>query len=75
MVNLDEYKDMFLSETSEHLQMLNDNLLKIEKDPSDMEALKNVFRSTHTIKGMLTSLKGSDAASTIDLHMEGIRKE
>jgi two-component system chemotaxis sensor kinase CheA len=60
MVNLEEYKDMFLSETSEHLQMLNDNLLKIEKDPSDMEALKDVFRSTHTIKGMAATMGYED---------------
>ena len=60
MVNLDEYKDMFLSETTEHLQMLNDNLLKIEKDPADIEALKNVFRSTHTIKGMAATMGYED---------------
>jgi two-component system chemotaxis sensor kinase CheA len=60
MVNLEEYKDMFLSETAEHLQMLNDNLLKIEKDPSDMEALKDVFRSTHTIKGMAATMGYED---------------
>ena len=60
MVNLEEYKDMFLSETAEHLQMLNDNLLKIEKDPSDLEALKDVFRSTHTIKGMAATMGYED---------------
>ena len=30
---------------------------------------------THTIRGMLTSLKGCDAVSTIDLHVESIEKE
>ena len=30
---------------------------------------------THTLQGMLTSLKGCDAPSTLDLHMEGIGKE
>jgi molybdopterin-guanine dinucleotide biosynthesis protein B len=30
---------------------------------------------TRTIQGMLTSLKGCDAPSTIDLHMEGVGQE
>ena len=30
---------------------------------------------THTVKGMVTSLKGCDEASIIDLHIEGVGKE
>jgi len=30
---------------------------------------------TRTVQGMLASLKGCDAPSTIDLHMEGVRQE
>jgi len=69
MVNLEEYKDMFISETAEHLQQLNENLLKIEKDPSDIEALKNVFRSTHTIKGMAATM-GYDDITKVSHELE-----
>ena len=69
MVNLEEYKDMFLSETTEHLQMLNDNLHKIEKDPADLEALKDVFRSTHTIRGMAATM-GYDDITKVSHELE-----
>jgi two-component system chemotaxis sensor kinase CheA len=68
-MDLAEYKDMFLSETSDHLQMLNDNLLKLEKDPGDYEALKDVFRSTHTIKGMAATM-GYDGISKVSHELE-----
>ena len=56
MVNTDEYKEMFNSECREHLQLLNEYVLKLEKDPADLEALKALFRSAHTIKGMAATM-------------------
>lgn len=41
----------FITETSEHLEHAERNLLKLEKQPDDMELLNKLFRSVHTIKG------------------------
>lgn len=44
--------EMFLAESREHLETLNNSLLKLEKDTGDEAALDEIFRSMHTIKGM-----------------------
>ncbi|MDI3327196.1 MAG: chemotaxis protein CheA [Alicyclobacillaceae bacterium] len=50
------YLHMFIEETKEHLQQLNEQLLILEKDHSDQEAIHAVFRSAHTIKGMAATM-------------------
>lgn len=41
----------FIDELSEHIEASEENLLKIEQDPSDKEILNSLFRSFHTMKG------------------------
>ena len=41
----------FVTETVEHLEEMEGNLLQLERDPADRETLNHVFRSVHTIKG------------------------
>ena len=41
----------FLVESSENLDRLNRELVGLEKNPHDRDALSNVFRTIHTIKG------------------------
>jgi two-component system chemotaxis sensor kinase CheA len=68
-MDIDDFKDMFISETTEHVQQLNDNMLKLEKKPDDMDALADVFRSSHTIKGMAATMNYEDI-STLAHEME-----
>ncbi|MCP3981435.1 MAG: chemotaxis protein CheA [bacterium] len=42
----------FITESREHLDAVDGDLLTIEKDPSNEEALNSVFRAFHTIKGV-----------------------
>jgi len=49
---MDAYLGVFVDEAREHLQNLNDSLLAIEENPNDKEALNEMFRSLHTLKGM-----------------------
>jgi two-component system chemotaxis sensor kinase CheA len=42
----------FILESREHLQAVEDHLLTLEQDPSDMEAIHATFRGFHTIKGL-----------------------
>lgn len=46
-----ELMEMFVAEAGEHLDAAEPNLIALEQDPSDKEALDAVFRSFHTVKG------------------------
>ncbi|MDT8447020.1 MAG: chemotaxis protein CheA [bacterium] len=41
----------FVQEAEEHLQAIEENLLKLENEPGDNEAINEVFRAIHSIKG------------------------
>ncbi|WED23400.1 chemotaxis protein CheA [Vibrio sp. JC009] len=47
----DEAKQIFVQESEELLQEMEDALLMMEEDPEDSEHLNSVFRAMHTIKG------------------------
>ncbi|MCL7748150.1 chemotaxis protein CheA [Halalkalibacter alkaliphilus] len=61
MINA-EYLDVFLDESQEHLQAINDNLLRLEQDPNDLSIVGEVFRSAHTLKGMAATMGFEDLA-------------
>lgn len=42
---------LFLEEAEEQLQKLDDGFLQLEKNPGDIEILKEIFRAAHTLKG------------------------
>ncbi|MCD6318149.1 chemotaxis protein CheA [Candidatus Aerophobetes bacterium] len=41
----------FINESNEHLETLEPKLLRLEKEPDNLDLLNNIFRSFHTIKG------------------------
>jgi len=41
----------FITETGEHLEETERNLLQLEQQPDNMDTLNEIFRSVHTIKG------------------------
>jgi two-component system chemotaxis sensor kinase CheA len=48
---MDDLLKEFLTETTESLDVLDGELVKLEQDPNDPELLGNIFRLVHTIKG------------------------
>jgi two-component system chemotaxis sensor kinase CheA len=48
---MDELIGEFLAETSESLDVIDEELVKFEADPTDRATLDNIFRLLHTIKG------------------------
>ncbi|AJE04495.1 chemotaxis protein CheA [Geobacter pickeringii] len=46
-----ELLEGFLTETTELLEKLDDDLVALEKAPSDTELMNGIFRSIHTVKG------------------------
>jgi len=48
---MDDLLREFLTETSESLDTVDNQLVKFEQDPNNARILDNIFRLTHTIKG------------------------
>jgi two-component system chemotaxis sensor kinase CheA len=48
---MDELIKEFLVESNENLDRLDNELVKLETDPSSQELLSSIFRTIHTIKG------------------------
>lgn len=58
-----EYLEVFIDESEEHLQAINDNLLKLENEPDNMDIVSEIFRSAHTLKGMGATMGFEDLAN------------
>ena len=48
---MDDLLKEFLTESSENLTRLNQEIIEIERSPDDMEIMNSIFRTIHTIKG------------------------
>ena len=59
----DQYLDVFLDESREHLQAINDNILELEQQPNNLDIVHEIFRSAHTLKGMAATMGFEDIAS------------
>ncbi|ART76365.1 chemotaxis protein CheA [Sutcliffiella horikoshii] len=62
-MDLNQYLDIFLEESKEHLQTINNQLLELEKHPANIEIVNEIFRSAHTLKGMSATMGYEDLAS------------
>nr|WP_239565394.1 chemotaxis protein CheA [Brevibacillus fulvus] len=60
---MNQYLDMFIEESKEHLQAINSNLLLLESDPENIQIVNEIFRSAHTLKGMAATMGFEDMAS------------
>jgi two-component system chemotaxis sensor kinase CheA len=51
-MDMNQYLDIFVEESREHLQSLNTCLLELEREPGEKGMLAEIFRVAHTLKGM-----------------------
>ena len=51
-MDLSQYLEIFIDETKEHLQTLNDQVLIMEQDPENVDTVNEIFRAAHSLKGM-----------------------
>lgn len=51
-MDLSQYLEMFIDETKEHLQNLNDQVLVLEAEPDNIDTINEIFRAAHSLKGM-----------------------
>jgi len=70
-MDMSQYLDVFLEESKEHLESLNQRLLDLEKNSGNINALNEIFRAAHTLKGM-SSTMGFDDLADLTHHMENV---
>lgn len=70
-MNLDQYLGVFIDESRENLQALNEYLLQLESNLSDISLLHEIFRVIHTLKGMSASM-GFENIAELTHDMENV---
>jgi two-component system chemotaxis sensor kinase CheA len=61
-LELNQYLSMFIDESKDHLQAINESLLALEQSPEDIGIVQVIFRSAHTLKGMSATMGFEDLA-------------
>ncbi len=51
-MDMNQYLEIFIDESKENLQQMNEILLKLETDQENLDHLGEIFRIAHTLKGM-----------------------
>ncbi|GAA0724391.1 chemotaxis protein CheA [Clostridium malenominatum] len=69
-----QYMSMFLEESMDNLQTLNESLLQLEQEPEDIDKLNEIFRVAHTIKGMAATM-GFNQMAELTHKMEDVLSE
>lgn len=58
-----KYLDVFIDESTEHVETMYQQLLLLEKNPEDKSIIEEIFRAAHTIKGMSATMGFTDLAN------------
>lgn len=69
-----QYMSMFLEESMDNLQTLNESLLQLEQEPENIDKLNEIFRVAHTIKGMAATM-GFNEMAELTHKMEDVLSE
>ncbi|WP_044746122.1 MULTISPECIES: chemotaxis protein CheA [unclassified Anoxybacillus] len=75
-MDMSQYLEIFIDESKEHLQTINEQLLELEKNPEDLSIVNEIFRSAHTLKGMSATMGFEDLANLthqMENVLDGIR--
>ncbi len=51
-MDVSQYLEIFIDETSEHIQSLSDNIMALENEPDNKDVVNEIFRAAHSLKGM-----------------------
>ncbi len=68
---------IFMAETDEQLQVLDDGLIRLEREGEDMELLQALFRAAHTLKGtsgMIGHKRMVNLTHSMETALDGLRK-
>ncbi len=70
-MDMSQYLEIFIEESNEHLQHMNQIMLDLENRPDDLSLLNEVFRIAHTIKGMSGTM-GFTKTANLTHEMENV---
>ncbi|MDS0298542.1 chemotaxis protein CheA [Halogeometricum sp. S1BR25-6] len=70
----DELYQAFITESEESITQLNNSLLELESNPEATEAIDDIFRQAHTLKGNFGAM-GFDNAATVAHAVEDLLDE
>lgn len=73
-MDVSQYLEIFIDETSEHLQNLSDCIMELEKDPENMDTINEIFRAAHSLKGMAGTM-GFKRMQRLTHDMENVFQE
>lgn len=73
-MDVSQYLEIFIDETKEHLQSLNEQLLVLEKEPENVETINEIFRAAHSLKGMAGTM-GYKKMQKLTHNMENVFSE
>lgn len=73
-MDVNQYLEIFLDETKEHLQNLNTQILDLESDPENMGTVNEIFRAAHSLKGMAGTM-GYKRMQNLTHDMENVFSE
>ena len=70
-IDLSQYMGMYIDGSKENLDLMDKHLLALEQDPSNLEAVGEIFRAAHTLKGMSATM-GFEKVAHLTHVMENI---
>lgn len=70
-MDMNQYLDIFIEESKEHLQSMNKLLLDLENSTEDLGLLNEIFRIAHTLKGMSATM-GFNKIASLTHDMENV---
>ncbi len=73
-MDVNQYLEIFLDETKEHLQNLNTQILELESDPEGEDTVNEIFRAAHSLKGMAGTM-GYKRMQNLTHDMENVFSE
>lgn len=73
-MDVSQYLEIFIDETSEHLQTLSDCIMVLEKEPENKDTINEIFRAAHSLKGMAGTM-GFKRMQRLTHDMENVFQE
>jgi two-component system chemotaxis sensor kinase CheA len=70
-MDMSPYRDLFVSESRNHLAIFNELIVQLEDNLSDRAAIDEMFRHAHSLKGMAATMQ-FDAVTTLAHRMEDL---
>ena len=68
-MDMSQYRELFFSETREHINNLNKLVVTLEQEPDHRETINALFREAHSIKGMAATM-GFDNTARLSHRLE-----